>query len=64
VTFLNGAVPYTVLTDDSANGSLDFEFLAATIPAGTLFDVMFRLVGNETAATLDLRSGCFTVTVK
>ena len=64
VTFPNGAVPYTVLTDGSGNVSLDFEFLAATIPAGTLFDVMFRLVDNETAATLDLRSGCFTVTVK
>ena len=64
VTFPNGAVPYTVQTDGSGNGSLDFEFRAATIPAGTLFDVMFRLVDSETAATLDLRSGCFTVTVK
>jgi len=64
VTFPNGTAPYSVLTDSSGNGSLEFEFLAATIPAGTLFDVMFRLVDNETAATLDLRSACFTVTVR
>lgn len=64
VTFPNGAEPHTVRTDASGNGSLDFEFRAPTIPAGTLFDVMFRLVDNETAPTLDLRSGCFTVTVK
>jgi hypothetical protein len=64
VTFMNGTAPYTITTDASGAGSLDFEFLAPTIPAGTLFDVLFRLVDNVDAPTLDIRSGCFTVTVK
>ena len=57
-----GSTSLTTLADGT--GSLDFEFQAATIPTGTVFDVMFRLVDNETAPTLELRSGCFTVTVK
>ena len=64
VTFMNGTTPYTITTDASGAGSLDFEFLAPTVPAGTLFDVLFRLVDNVDAPTLDIRSGCFTVTVK
>ena len=64
VTFVNGTVPYTITTDRSGNGALDFAFTAATIPAGTVFDVMFRLVDNVDAPTLEIRSGCFTVTVK
>jgi hypothetical protein len=56
--------PYTITTDTSGAGSLDFEFLAPTVPAGTLFDVLFRLVDNVDAPTFDIRSGCFTVTVK
>lgn len=51
-------------TSATGSGTLAFEFLAPTIPAGTLFDVMFRLVDNERAPTLELRSACFTVTVK
>jgi len=64
VTFMNGTAPYTITTDASGAGSLDFEFLAPTVPAGTLFDVLFRLVDNVDAPTIDIRSGCFTVTVK
>ena len=64
VTFLNGTVPYSITTDRSGNGSLDFGFTAPTILAGTVFDVMFRLVDNVDAPTLEIRSGCFTVTVK
>lgn len=64
VTFMNGTTPYIVTTDALGAGSLDFEFLAPTIPAGTVFDVMFRLVDNLDAPTLDIRSGCFTITVK
>ncbi len=54
----------TLTTSATGSATRTFEFLAPTIPAGTLFDVMFRLVDNETAPTLELRSGCFTVTVK
>jgi hypothetical protein len=64
VTFVNGTAPYVVTTDGSGNGSLDFEFTAPTIAAGTVFDVMFRLVDTVDGPTSEIRSGCFTVTVK
>lgn len=64
VTFPLSGSSATVTTTTAGAASLDFEFLAPTIPAGTSFDVMFRLVDNETAPTLELRSGCFTVLVK
>lgn len=64
VTFVNETTTYTIMTDGSGNGSLDFEFTAPTMLAGTVFDVMFRLVDNEDAPTLEIRSGCFTVTAK
>lgn len=64
VTFMNGTAPYTITTDALGTGSLDFEFKAPTILAGTVFDVMFRLVDNVDAPTMEIRSGCFTVTVK
>jgi len=51
-------------TTASGTANLDFDFQAPTILAGTSFDVMFRLVDNETAPTLELRSGCFTVLVR
>jgi hypothetical protein len=49
-------------TQQNGNGSIDFEFVAPTIAAGTRFDVMFRLVDSESAPSTELRSGCFTVT--
>jgi hypothetical protein len=52
----------TTLADGS--GSIEFEFGAAAIPAGTLFDVMFRLVDDVNAPAAELRSGCLTVTAK
>ena len=64
VTFMNGTAPYTITTDSVGAGALDFEFKAPTILAGTIFDVMFRLVDNVDAPTLEIRSACFTVTVK
>jgi hypothetical protein len=64
VTFQLATGVATVATAANGTGTANFEFRAPTIPAGTLFDVMFRLVDNETAPTTDLRSGCFTVTVK
>lgn len=63
LTFMDGAMPHTITMDRSGNGSMDFTFAAPTTPAGTVFDVMFRLVDNVDAPTLEIRSGCFTVTV-
>jgi hypothetical protein len=64
LTFPLGSGSATVTTAANGTGSLDFEFKSPTIPAGTVFDVMFRLVDNEAAPTIELRSGCFTVIVK
>lgn len=54
----------TITTSTTGSGSLDFEFLAPGIAAGTVFDVMFRIVDSEASPTTELRSGCFTVTVR
>jgi hypothetical protein len=65
VTFpLAGAPGVNFTTLSNGNGSIDFEFAAPTIAAGTAFDVMFRLVDNVDAPAAELRSGCFTVTAK
>lgn len=64
ITFPLATALATMTTTASGTANLDFDFQAPTILAGTSFDVMFRLVDNETAPTLDLRSGCFTVLVK
>lgn len=64
LTFPIGTGLATIVTAANGTGSLDFEFRSPTTPAGTVFDVMFRLVDNETAPTTELRSGCFTVVVK
>jgi hypothetical protein len=50
-----------LMTSANGDGALDFEFSAASIPAGTVFDVMFRLVDDTASPTTELRSGCFTV---
>ncbi len=54
----------TLETSACGDGAAHIDFAAATILDGTQFDVMFRLVDNLTAPTIDLRTGCFTVTVK
>ncbi len=64
VTFLLGTGVATVATAANGTGTTNFEFLAPMIAAGTVFDVMFRLVDSETTPTTELRSGCLTVTVK
>jgi hypothetical protein len=60
----NAGPAITMTTSATGSATIRFEFLAPTIPTGTVFDVMFRLVDNEAAPTLELRSACFTVTVK
>ena len=64
MTFALASGSATLATAANGTGTAIFEFRAPAIPAGTLFDVMFRLVDSESAPTTELRSGCFTVTVK
>lgn len=64
VTFPLGTGVAIVGTAANGTGTVNFEFRAPSIAAGTVFDVMFRLVDSETAATTELRSGCLTVTAK
>ncbi len=54
----------TLQTSAGGSGSVHINFEAPTILDGTRFDVMFRVVDNLTAPINDLRTGCFTVTVK
>lgn len=57
--------PLTALTTlADGSGSIEFEFAVPAIPAGTAFDVMFRVVDDVAAPTAELRSTCFTVTAK
>ena len=55
----------TLTTDSAGDASLDFEYRAPGIAAGTLFDVEMRLVdvnvGDGAGVTSELRSGCMTV---
>ena len=66
VTFPLPAAGPLVAVETSAGGAgaTHIDFTAATILDGTQFDVMFRLVDSLTAPTVDLRTGCFTVTVR
>lgn len=54
----------TLQTSAGGAGTVHIDFGAATILDGTQFDVMFRLVDNLMTPTVDLRTQCFTVTVK
>ena len=66
VTFpLPAAGPLVTLqTSEGGSGAVHIDFAAPTIADGTQFDVMFRLVDSLTSPTNELRTGCFTVTVK
>jgi len=54
----------TLQTSEGGAGAVHIDFVAPTISDGTQFDVMFRLVDSLTSPTNELRTGCFTVTVK
>jgi hypothetical protein len=54
----------TLHTSEGGAGAVHIDFAAPTIPDGTQFDVMFRLVDDLSSPSNDLRTGCFTVTVK
>lgn len=65
VTFVPAGqtAPVTLTTNTAGDGTKDFEFRASMIPAGTKFDVMFRLINDAAAPTAIIMSQCFTVTV-
>jgi hypothetical protein len=54
----------TLHTSDGGAGAAHIDFTAPAIADGTQFDVMFRLVDSLTSPTNELRTACFTVTVK
>jgi len=54
----------SLTTQPNGNGSIDFEYGTPNIRAGTAFDVMFRLVDDASAPTVELRSDCLTVIAK
>ena len=56
--------PVTLMTSGAGAGAVHIDFAALTIPDGTVFDVMFRLIDDSAPPTIELRSDCFTVTVK
>jgi hypothetical protein len=66
VTFpLPGTGPLATLqTSEGGAGSTHIDFVAPTIADGTQFDVMFRLVDDLMNPTNELRTRCFTVTVR
>ena len=65
--------PLAISTDDQGNGKADFIFNAPTIPHGSRFDVVFRVLEDSTPTIhpdtlqgmpVELRTDCFTVPVK
>lgn len=55
--------PVMLTTSAAGEGTVAFEFKVPTVPAGTKFDVMFRLLNDLAAPTSIFLSSCFTVTV-
>jgi hypothetical protein len=54
----------TLTTDGDGAGDTHLAFDLPAIADGTQFDVEFRLVDSLTLPTTDLRSACFTVSVR
>lgn len=54
----------TLVTNANGSGATHFAFDLPTLADGTQFDVEFRLVDSLSVPTTDLRTTCFTVTVK
>ena len=57
------SAPVSFMTSATGEGTATFEFKVPTVPSGTRFDVMFRLLNDVTAPTSVFQSSCFTVTV-
>jgi hypothetical protein len=56
--------PKTLTTDTNGSGSAHFAFDLPTLADGTIFDVEIRLADSLSVPTTDLRTDCFTATVK
>ena len=50
-------------TSATGEGTVTFEFKGPTVPTGTGFDVMFRLLNDVATPAGHFQSMCFTVTV-
>lgn len=57
------ASPVMLTTSATGEGTVTFEFKGPTVPTGTRFDVMFRLLNDVATPTSIFQSMCFTVTV-
>ena len=57
----NGTTPVSLVTSATGEGSVDFSFSVSTIPAGTQFDVMFRVLDDVALPKSVLLSECVTV---
>ena len=51
----------SITTTSNGDGAVDFEFRALMVLAGTINDVMFRLIDSEESPTTELRSDCMTI---
>ena len=65
ITFVlpGASAPVSLTTSATGEGTVTFELKVPTVPSGTRFDVMFRLLNDLTAPTSVFQSSCFTVTV-
>ncbi len=53
----------TITINDKGEGNAAFSFDAPSIPHGSRFDVVFRLVDSSDSAKVELVSNCVTVRV-
>jgi hypothetical protein len=62
LTLGKGAVPQSILTDDTGTGRESLFRSVAAFPPGSRFDIHFRVIDATTAAVV-LESGCYEFTI-
>jgi hypothetical protein len=62
LTLGKGAVAQSILTDDTGTGREDLFRNLGAFPAGSRFDIHFRVI-NATTAAVVLESGCYEFTI-
>ena len=62
LTLGQGLVPQSIATDETGTGRADLFRNLAAIPAGTQFDIQFRVI-DTTTSTVVLESACYQYTV-